>query len=502
MPSPYKHPRTGVYYLRKGVPAELRPLVGKSELKRSLHTKDTSEAKRRAARVLAEFDRTLERARRGEVHFSGEDADAIGVEQRRRRARHLQTIARRDGWTASDFDAYAAGLQEIVETDRAFDTGGERAAAAAWGTPDLRALADEHGIPVPADWQEAAAAEIYLAERDALADARFACLGDEAPPAMPDMGPPVPALSLSSLFKEYAEGKGITDKTREGWGRYIAHFEQWFGHKPARDIRRSDLYNYADHLRARGGAAGRPLNTKTINEGYIAAIRATCTWAEKRDKLAVNPSVGFHLDPTRREKSAAGVQAYEEEQVRAVLSACRQQTTAYKRWAPWLCAFTGARIKEILSARVSDLREKRGVAYLVVRTAKTEEAPRVVPIHPALIDEGFLDYAGTLPKEGYLFPGNWSDRHGDRTKTPANRLRDFINKTVSDSPDTVPLHSFRHWLIRRLRRANINHDTCRQLAGHSTADENAKYGPEDVPGLFELLSRVPSPLEPLGRSST
>lgn len=43
---PVKHPTTGVYLFRKRVPKNLRSLVGKLEVKRSLGTKDPKEAKR------------------------------------------------------------------------------------------------------------------------------------------------------------------------------------------------------------------------------------------------------------------------------------------------------------------------------------------------------------------------------------------------------------------------------------------------------------------------
>ena len=38
MVSPFKHPRTGVYQIRKGVPEALRLIVGKREPQRSLGT--------------------------------------------------------------------------------------------------------------------------------------------------------------------------------------------------------------------------------------------------------------------------------------------------------------------------------------------------------------------------------------------------------------------------------------------------------------------------------
>jgi hypothetical protein len=40
MSRPHKHPKTGVYWIRKRVPADLVPVVGKAEVTRSLGTKD------------------------------------------------------------------------------------------------------------------------------------------------------------------------------------------------------------------------------------------------------------------------------------------------------------------------------------------------------------------------------------------------------------------------------------------------------------------------------
>ena len=51
MSRPWKHPNSGFYWLRKGVPEDLRALVGKREEKRSLLTRDPVEAKRLHANI-------------------------------------------------------------------------------------------------------------------------------------------------------------------------------------------------------------------------------------------------------------------------------------------------------------------------------------------------------------------------------------------------------------------------------------------------------------------
>ncbi|WP_425373709.1 DUF6538 domain-containing protein [Lichenihabitans psoromatis] len=51
---PFQHPKTGIFWVRKAVPADPRILVGKREELRSLKTRDPNEAKRLFVHALAE----------------------------------------------------------------------------------------------------------------------------------------------------------------------------------------------------------------------------------------------------------------------------------------------------------------------------------------------------------------------------------------------------------------------------------------------------------------
>lgn len=53
MARPWKHPKAGIYWLRKRVPDELRARLGKPEEKQSLGTRDPAEAKIKQLEVLA-----------------------------------------------------------------------------------------------------------------------------------------------------------------------------------------------------------------------------------------------------------------------------------------------------------------------------------------------------------------------------------------------------------------------------------------------------------------
>ncbi len=47
MATPFKHPKTGIYYFRRQVPADIKHIIKKSEWKKSLATKELSEARPR-----------------------------------------------------------------------------------------------------------------------------------------------------------------------------------------------------------------------------------------------------------------------------------------------------------------------------------------------------------------------------------------------------------------------------------------------------------------------
>jgi hypothetical protein len=65
MTRPYPHPRTGVYWLRKVVPTNLRAAVGKRELVQSLGTKSPREAREKAPQFSPASTPFLTLPRRG-----------------------------------------------------------------------------------------------------------------------------------------------------------------------------------------------------------------------------------------------------------------------------------------------------------------------------------------------------------------------------------------------------------------------------------------------------
>lgn len=98
MSSPFKHPNSGIYYLKKGVPKRLVSIIGKAVFKQSLNTKDLREAKRLIIPLLADVDHQIELA---ELKLNGITSHELSL-------RDCQVLANR--W-------YAHTRAEIQATD-------------------------------------------------------------------------------------------------------------------------------------------------------------------------------------------------------------------------------------------------------------------------------------------------------------------------------------------------------------------------------------------------
>jgi integrase len=62
---PFRHPDSGIYYLRRRVPDDLRHIIGKTEIRRSLNTRNHQQAKAAFAIAYAESERLFTNARGG-----------------------------------------------------------------------------------------------------------------------------------------------------------------------------------------------------------------------------------------------------------------------------------------------------------------------------------------------------------------------------------------------------------------------------------------------------
>ena len=160
-------------------------------------------------------------------------------------------------------------------------------------------------------------------------------------------------------------------------------------------------------------SAGRDVGTV---ENEVRAAGAVFNWAVRNKLVSTNPFAGMAPRPVRRIGGEG--RGYTDDEAAQLLKAARRET-GWRRWLAWALCFTGARISEIADLRRRDVRQEAGVWIFDVvpneaRRGKTATFQRMLPIHPALPNEGLLEYVNALPPDGPLWPDLGANTVGSR----------------------------------------------------------------------------------------
>lgn len=153
---------------------------------------------------------------------------------------------------------------------------------------------------------------------------------------------------------------------------------------------------------------------------------------------------------------------------------------AARRWVPWLCAYTGARVNEMTQLRGEDIRREIGIPCLRITpeagTVKNKTL-RFVPLHEHLIEQGFLEFVRSRG-DGPLFFDPGAKRGGKERGSLAARtgrhLGEWVRELGIDDPAVAPNHGWRHLVKTRGRNAGIGGDRLDAIQGHAPSNEGGK----------------------------
>ena len=168
-----------------------------------------------------------------------------------------------------------------------------------------------------------------------------------------------------------------------------------------------------------------------------------------------------------------------------------------RRWVPWLCAYTGARVNEITQLRKEDVAEVEGVWTIRITPeaggTKTNEA-RTVPIHEHLIEQGFLSVVSNKP-EGPLFFNPQLERGGSdrgQHKKVGMFLAGWVREGLGIRDTAIrPNHAWRHTFKGICLEVGIEERAADYMQGHAPKGQGRRYGPNTVPALALQLGKFP-----------
>jgi integrase len=501
MARPWKHPNSGVYWLRKGVPEDLRELVGKREEKRSLQTRDPAEAKRRHSELLAGLEARWANLRAGPTTISEREAHELAApffdewlnEHRDNPSKQVtwnvelgdQVFAPRGHRPGETFDpgryteirpnhfqviemetwCLLAAKDRLETLGRRTDNESQRVVAKAVAAALQRAslmlgrLARGEVLPLLAGSSSSAAIQTSAAK---------------------------PPLSFDDLVKGWAAERRPVAKTFYEWSRVVQQLRVYLGHDDAHRLTGEDFVRWKKSMVDAG------LRAKTIQDAKLAPVRAILQWGVQNRLLNTNAAEGVSIDV--KSKQSEKKRSFTDEEARTILQAAMREKDPVRRWVPWIGAYTGARVSEICQLRQEDVVELDGIWCLKFApeagSLKTGGSERVIPLHPALIDNGFLKFVKSV-KPGPIFRDLSPDKFGKRGGNGTKMLGRFVRQLGITDPRLSPSHSWRHRIKTSGRKYGLAQDILDAITGHGSRSVADAYGEFPIEALHRELCKIP-----------
>lgn len=168
-------------------------------------------------------------------------------------------------------------------------------------------------------------------------------------------------------------------------------------------------------------------------------------------------------------------------------------------WVFLLGIFSGMRTNEMYQLRLIDIKKQKNIWFIFVEDTeetkvKTENAIRKVPLHPQLIDLGFIDYmtAQKKSKRGRLFWELSEDRDGFASHVSRHYNQRFLPAVGVWKKYTKVLYCTRHTFINKLYSEMVDENVIKVLIGHEKEFTMKHYGgdPFTPERLLEEISKV------------
>ncbi len=196
------------------------------------------------------------------------------------------------------------------------------------------------------------------------------------------------------------------------------------------------------------------LTSRNVWNGIDISVKATKRrrpWSEEELNTLFSQPL-FALKELPRNKKAGGWAAY---------------------WVPLIAVFSGARVSEICQLTTDDIDTNTSHPTIKIRSRsedqrlKTINAERDIPIHPQLIELGFLNYVEQI-KKGPVANSLWPDLP-KRSERSGGYFSQWFGEFLKTLPlsDEVDFHSFRHTVRTQLVIKGASEIAIDRLLGHS-----------------------------------
>lgn len=505
-----KETKSDVWWLRKKVPQKYRDIVGRREVWRSLDTTEFKAAVVACNKLSLELDTEWEDRLRA-AQAVGRTAASPPAQMSDWDLSGLQRVVHELGREARIRNppggakwGQGTHLRDEVENDeeREYDEQSLDRFLSQTGFV-LNEIDRNRFLPMFVEAQRQIAVDLTRAakDRDYSESVAFA----KNAPSLSKR------IDLVEAFEFYCEKAGIkggaSGATAKRWRPKIAAFCEFVGHTDLCRMTRNDAYRWVDHLTQEGVAK------KSIREVWIASLRAVAGFQTERGLFtSENPFSRIRVRGVKSTKTS-NKKGFSDGEATTILTATlatfsrltTPETRAGRRWIPWLCAYSGARVNEVTSLLPSDVRPDRetGILCIYLRPEMTKgDYERVIPVHSHLIEQGFPDYVKKREKAGLPLFYDPKRAEGGENSNPqwqkvAERLGEWVVKSLRVT-GVKPNHGWRHRFKSVSREVGMHPEVEAFITGHGGSDDpdeikkvSLNYGDAWVKTLKKTIEMYP-----------
>jgi integrase len=222
----------------------------------------------------------------------------------------------------------------------------------------------------------------------------------------------------------------------------------------------------------------KPIDLGT-QQRHIDLLRTLFRWLEARHEVMPGLLKGVRLYSSTDDRGQRRM-PFDAPRLAALFDAKRDVkfTTPFQYWARYLGLYQGMRVNEIGQLYLDDIVDMDGVWCIDItrdrdgQRLKNAQSRRTVPIHPMLLENGFLEFVEQSRRWGRvtLFPGLvWGvNGPGDTISDWFNRS--FLRKVCGIKVKTMTFHSLRHNFATVGERSGLSDARVALMLGHSAGD--------------------------------
>ncbi|NCT99677.1 MAG: site-specific integrase [Comamonadaceae bacterium] len=351
-------------------------------------------------------------------------------------------------------------------------------------------------------------------------------------------------MSLLSLFDLYATKKRlddgdnrVTQKTLASYRALMDRFVDLCGNMSVDQISRLTVNAYREQLAklpskgegtrglrateliAKADAEGLPRISAATVRNNLRALSAVLSHGlsigvlTENAVLAGGASKGAAKAASKQAAASRKRRDYNRQELRTIFTSPIYSTAGWTSprtdfgqawyWMPLLLYYTGARREELAQLHVADVQREGPHVYLSiletedgedgVRSVKTAGSRRRIPLHPDLLDRGFLDYVESVPQAGQLFPKLTANKAGYYGANFGKRWASYLTDVVKLSAPATPAHGFRHTFKTLCREVGIAEDVMDAIAGHAGGNAVGRgYGSMPFARLAQEIVKFPT----------